>query len=125
MRSKEMRKRPPRTPCRPSTICSWLASHLLKWIHFHFDSEGRELELRYFRDVDGREVDFVVVERRKPILMVEAKLASGALPPSVRYLKRRFRGCDAFQVHLRGRDQSVTAEGIRLWTAARFLQTLV
>ena len=102
-----------------------LASHLLKWIHFQFDSEGRELELRYFRDVDGREVDFVVTERRKPILMVEAKLAAGALSPSVRYLKQRFPACDAFQVHLRGRDESVTAEGVRLWTAARFLQTLV
>jgi predicted AAA+ superfamily ATPase len=36
-----------------------VASHLLKWVHFQFDSAGRELELRYFRDVDGREVDFV------------------------------------------------------------------
>jgi len=102
-----------------------LASHLLKWIQFQFDSEGRELELRYFRDVDGREVDFVVTERRKPILMVEAKLAAGPLSSSVRYLEQRFPGCDAFQVHLRGRDESVTAEGVRLWTAARFLQTLV
>jgi hypothetical protein len=102
-----------------------LASHLLKWIHFQFDSEGRELELRYFRDVDGREVDFVVTERRKPIMMVEAKLAAGPLSPSVRYLKRRFPQCDAFQVHLRGRDESVTAEGVHLWAAARFLPTLV
>jgi len=102
-----------------------LASHLLKWIHFQFDSEGRELELRYFRDVDGREVDFVVTERRKPILMVEAKLAGGPLSPSLRYLEQRFPKCDAYQVHLRGRDESVTAEGVHLWSAARFLQTLV
>ena len=102
-----------------------LASHLLKWIHFQFDSEGRELELRYFRDVDGREVDFVVTERRKPILMVEAKLAGGPLSPSLRYLEQRFPRCDAYQVHLRGRDESVTAEGVHLWSAARFLQTLV
>jgi hypothetical protein len=102
-----------------------LASHLLKWIHFQFDSEGRELELRYFRDVDGREVDFVVTERRKPILMVEAKLAGGPLSPSLRYLEQRFPRCEAYQVHLRGRDESVTAEGIHLWSAARFLQTLV
>jgi len=102
-----------------------LASHLLKWIHFQFDSEGRELELRYFRDVDGREVDFVVTERRKPILMVEAKLAGGPLSPSLRYLEQRFPRCDAYQVHLRGRDESVTAEGVHLWSAARFLQTIV
>lgn len=102
-----------------------LASHLQKWVHFQFDSEGRELELRYFRDVDGREVDFVVVERRKPVLIVEAKLAAEPLSPAVRYLKQRFPACDAFQVHLRGAAESVTAEGVRLWTAARFLRTLV
>ena len=39
-----------------------MASHLLKWVHFEQDARGRDLELRYFRDTDGREVDFVVVE---------------------------------------------------------------
>jgi predicted AAA+ superfamily ATPase len=101
-----------------------IAAHLLKWVHFQLDTRGRELELRYFRDVEGREVDFVVVERRRPILMVEAKLAAGPADPSLRYLRDRFPRCDAYQVHLRGRE-SVTAEGIRLWGAPRFLSTLV
>ena len=29
--------------------------------------------LRYFRDRDGRETDFVVVERGAPVLLVECK----------------------------------------------------
>jgi len=102
-----------------------VASHLLKWVHFQFETAGRELDLRYFRDVDGREVDFVVVERRKPILMVEAKLTAGPVSPALRYLKEKFPACDAYQVHLRGERESVTAEQIHLWTAARFLATLV
>ena len=102
-----------------------VASHLLKWVHFQLDSAGRELELRYFRDVDGREVDFVVVERRRPVLMVEAKLYAGSVDPSLRYLKQRFPGCDAYQIHVRGERESVTAEGIHLWGATRFLGTLV
>jgi predicted AAA+ superfamily ATPase len=102
-----------------------VASHLLKWVHFQLDTEGRELELRYFRDVDGREVDFVVVERRRPVMMVEAKLATGPADPSLRYLKQRFPDCDAYQVHLRGDRESVTDAGIRLWSATRFLATLV
>ena len=101
-----------------------VASHLLKWVHFQFDTAGRELDLRYFRDVDGREVDFVVVERRTPILMVEAKLAAGPVAPALRYLKERFPSCDAYQVHLRGERESVTADRIHLWTAARFLARL-
>ena len=51
-------------------------SHLLKWVHFEQDTKGRDLELRYFRDSDGREVDFVVVEGRRPLLFVEAKWIS-------------------------------------------------
>jgi hypothetical protein len=43
-----------------------VASHLLKWVHFQIDTRGRELELRYFRDIDGREVDFVVTETCHP-----------------------------------------------------------
>ncbi len=31
--------------------------HLLKWCHFQQDTEGRNVELRYFRDVERREVD--------------------------------------------------------------------
>ena len=102
-----------------------VAAHLLKWVHFQFDSEGRDLELRYFRDVDRREVDFVVTERRKPILMVEAKLTAGAVSPSLQYLKQRFPECAAYQVHLRGERESVARYEIHQWTAARFLSTLV
>ena len=41
----------------------------LKWVHQQQDAEGRDLDLRYFRDVDGREVDFVVTERNLPVLL--------------------------------------------------------
>lgn len=101
-----------------------VASHLLKWVHFQLDSQGRELELRYFRDVDGREVDFVVVERRKPILLVEAKFSAGPVSPALRYLKQRFPAAEAVQIHLHGTKDAVTEEGIRLSTATRFLSTL-
>jgi len=35
-----------------------VASHLLKWVHYQQDVFGKDLDLRYFRDTDGREVDF-------------------------------------------------------------------
>ena len=43
-------------------------------VHFQQDSAGRDLDLRYFRDTDGREVDFVVTERGQPRWLVECKL---------------------------------------------------
>lgn len=102
-----------------------VASHLLKWTHFQFDTAGRELELRYFRDVDRREVDFVVVERKKPVMLVEVKLGAEPVSPSLRYLKARFPAAEAYQVHLHGARESVTPEDIHLWMAARFLKMLV
>lgn len=102
-----------------------VAAHLLKWVHFQLDSQGRDLELRYFRDVDRREVDFVVTERRRPILMVEAKLTAATVSPALRYLKQRFPDCEAYQVHLRGDQESVTEHRIHLWTASRFLSSLI
>ncbi|MCI0657039.1 MAG: ATP-binding protein, partial [Acidobacteria bacterium] len=75
-----------------------VASHLLKWVHFLEDTQGRDVELRYFRDSDGREVDFVVVEGKKPLLCVECKWADEDIDRSLRYLKARCPGCDAWQV---------------------------
>ena len=57
----------------PQRFENLVASHLLKWVHFRQNTEGVDLELRYFRDRDGNEVDFVIVEGRRPVLLVEAK----------------------------------------------------
>ena len=70
-------------------------------------------------------MDFVVVEGGRPVLLVEAKLTASPADPSLEYLKQRFPNCDAYQVHLRGERKNVTAEKIHLWTATRFLATLV
>jgi uncharacterized protein len=102
-----------------------VASHLLKWVQFQQDTQGRGLELRYFRDVDGREVDFVVTERRKPLLAVESKWADAEIDRSLRYFKARFPDCEAWQISAVGRKDYVSSEGIRVSPAAAFLAGLV
>jgi predicted AAA+ superfamily ATPase len=102
-----------------------VAAHLLKWVHFQVDTEGRELELRYFRDVDGREVDFVVVERRNPVLMVECKWGDAPVAPGLYYLKERFARCEAWQVSAIGVKDFETPEGIRAAPAPVLLARLV
>src|SRR6266545_2011763 len=62
-------------PSDPARFENLVACHLLKWVHFEQDSLGKDVELRYFRDVEGREVDFVVVERRRLRLLIECKWA--------------------------------------------------
>jgi len=101
-----------------------VACHLLKWVHFQQDTRGRDLELRFFRDVDGREVDFVVLEDRQPRMLVECKLADRDIDRGLRYLKTRAPGADAYQIALSGERDYVTPEGIRAVPALDFLRTL-
>jgi predicted AAA+ superfamily ATPase len=98
-----------------------VAGHLLKWVHYRQDSEGLDLDLRYFRDKDGREVDFVVCDRGTPILLVEAKLSDGPVDRSLRYLKLRFPDAEAWQVSARGENDHVNRDGIRVAPALRLL----
>jgi hypothetical protein len=102
-----------------------VACHLLKWVHFQQDALGRDVELRYFRDTDGREVDFVVVERRMPMLMVECKWADAEIDRNVRYLKARFPQTDAWQVSATGTKDFVSPDGIRVAPALTLLNNLI
>lgn len=102
-----------------------VASHLLKWVQFQVDTKGRELELRFFRDVDGREVDFVVTENRKPLWLIEAKQGDSDVVNGLSYLKKRFPAAEAWQVSAMGTKNYVTRDGIRVAPASEFLITLV
>jgi len=57
-----------------------VASHLLKTCHFWTDSGQGEFELRYLRNKEKREIDFLIVRDGVPWLPVEVK--SGDLEPS-------------------------------------------
>ncbi len=102
-----------------------VACALLKRVDWQRDFEGRELELRYFRDIDRREVDFVVTEQRAPMLFVECKLSDAPLSPSLRYLVRRFPAVTAWQIAAERTRDVVTTEGIRLAPATTFLGILI
>jgi uncharacterized protein len=102
-----------------------VASHLLKWLHFREDTEGYRTELRYFRDIEGREVDFVATEGGKPVLFVECKSSDRDVSQALRYLKNRFPRTDAWQVSFSGKRDYVSREGIRVAPALELLRTLV
>lgn len=102
-----------------------VASHLLKWAQHQQDVLGKDLALRYFRDKDGREVDFVVTDSLKPVLFVEVKSSEGPVDKGLAYLKGRFPEAEAWQIHARGGKDVQTPEGIRLAPALTFLRELV
>jgi hypothetical protein len=101
-----------------------VGAHLLKWVHFVQDTEGRDPELRYFRDVDGREVDFVVVEGRQPTHLVECKWADAPVDRGLRYLKVRYPDAEAWQISAVGTKDFLSPEGIRVCPALELLGRL-
>jgi predicted AAA+ superfamily ATPase len=101
-----------------------VAFHLLKESHYLEDVEGRDAELRFFRDVEGREVDFVQMINRKPVRFVEAKLAETSISPALLYLRRKFPAVEAIQVIRTPGVDRVGELGVRLVSADTFLQTL-
>ena len=103
-----------------------VAGHLLKWAEYQADAQGREVELRYFRDIDRREVDFVLLHRGgAPIAFVECKLGDEAVAPGLRYLKARFSEVIAWQVSAFGQRDFISPEGVRVAPAVRLLKELV
>jgi predicted AAA+ superfamily ATPase len=101
-----------------------LKGDLLKWVHFEQDTAGRELDLRYFRDVDRREVDFVVTERGRPIKLVERKLSDTDVDSGLRYLRAKFPSVEAWQISASGYKNYQTPDGIRVAPAIELLKEL-
>lgn len=100
-----------------------VASHLLKYCHFLEDTQGYKMELRYIRDTDHREVDFVVVKNRKPIFAVECKTGDKQLSKSILYFKERMSIPQFYQVHLGTADYR-SKEGIRVLPFLNFCNEL-
>ena len=109
----------------PKRFENLVALHLLKWVHYKQDSEGVDWELRYFRDIDGREVDFVITDNRRPIHLIEAKWSDESIAKGLRYLKTRFSEAEAHQISAVGQKDYRSPDGIRVCPALSLLRDLV
>lgn len=76
-----------------------VASNLLKYCHFHEDVEGDEMELRFLRDKEKREVDFVILKNGKPLFAVECKTGAEKLGKHISYFSERTDIPIFYQVH--------------------------
>ena len=83
---------------------NFIACHLLKYCHFQEDTEGYRMELRFLRDTDRREVDFVVLKEGAPLFAVECKTGEKSVNPSLYYFQERIAIPRPFQVHQGKKD---------------------
>lgn len=75
-----------------------VATHLLKRLHFIEDYFGRRCELRYIRDKEGREVDFVTIIDNKIHDLIEVKNADGEIATSLKYYAEKLKPKRAIQL---------------------------
>lgn len=101
-----------------------VASQLLKYCDFMTDTQGYRMELRFLRDTDKREVDFVVIRDKKPLFAVECKTGQKQLSPHISYFKARTAIPYFYQVHLGQRDSGDPAGSGRLIPFVKFCHEL-
>lgn len=102
-----------------------VACHLLKWVHFQQDVYGEDVELRYFRDRDGHEVDFIVTQDRKPKWAIECKWDDAPISTALKYIATRFPECEAWQISAVGKEDYQSYKKIRVAPALEFLKNLL
>ena len=78
------------------------------------------MELRYLRDSDGRELDFVVLQDRKPLMAVECKTGEKQLSKAVRYFQERTSIPKFYQVHSGIKDFGDACAGGRVLPFSEF-----
>ncbi len=75
-----------------------VASALLKRLHYYEDRDGFRYELRYIRDKEGREVDFVILKDGAVLELIEAKYADSEPSRSLRYYTERMQPVRSTQI---------------------------
>jgi len=104
---------------------NFVAVHLLKWIYFEQDVNGRNLDLRFYKDKVQREVDFVIIENNKPILFIEAKYSDSEITKGLKYLKEKYPMVRAMQVYLQGKKEFQSELGIEYVHVNHLLSELI
>ena len=100
------------------------ASHLLKFCHYLHDVHGHEAELFYLRDVDKREVDFLITHKGKPWFSVEVKMSDENVSPALNYYRTRLKIPFSFQVAKKA-ERDFWSGDVRVMPVATFLSGLV
>ena len=109
-----------RVPGRGPRFENMVAGHLLKYCHHVEDTEGHGMELRYVRDTDKREVDFVVLRDGRAEFAVECKSGEHSAAPACRYFRERMDIPRFYQVHLGAKDFGNAAAATRVLPFSTF-----
>jgi hypothetical protein len=72
------------------------------------------MELRFLRDTDKREIDFIVLKEKRALLAVECKTGARGVSPAIPYFRERTGIPRFYQVHLGTKDWGDAARNVRV-----------
>ena len=101
-----------------------VASQLLKYCDFLEDTAGHKMELRYLRDTDRREVDFVVIRDGKPLFGVECQIKDSDVGNAIPYFSQRTDIPRFYLVHQRTKDYQHATLPLRVLPFHAFVEEL-
>jgi hypothetical protein len=100
--------------------------HLLKMCHFWTDTAQGEFELRFVRNKDGREVDFVILRDSKPWMLIECKSGRKEPAPDLLFYAKLLRPQHVIQLlQENGYDRFFAKSNVRIMSYEKFLSGLV
>ncbi len=101
-----------------------VASHLLKFVHYYYDFLGYKTELHYLRDINGNEVDFIVISNKKPWFAVEVKTSDTKPSKNLKYFTRKLKIPYSYQL-VYNKNIDIMQDNIRVMSVPKFLSGLV
>lgn len=101
-----------------------VGSHLLKLCHYLYDTQGFKAELFHLRDIEKREVDFLIAVDKKPWMAIEVKNSDQTISKNLQYFGKKLSIPFQYQVvNTEGVD--FIQDNIRIMSVDKFLSGLI
>lgn len=111
-------------PDEGAKLENMVGSHLLKFCHYLHDVQGYKAELFHLRDIEKREVDFLVTVNKKPWMAIEVKTSDQTISRHLRYFGKKLSIPFQYQlVNIENID--FIQNNIRVMSVDKFLNGLV
>ncbi|MEA3307568.1 MAG: AAA family ATPase [Elusimicrobiota bacterium] len=101
-----------------------IASHLLKYTNFLHDNMGYNANIYFLRDLEKREIDFLIEVEGKPWFSIEIKLNEENISPNFKYFISKLNIPFNFQV-VKKKNIDKLKNGVRVISADKFLTALI
>ncbi len=111
-------------PDEGAKLENMVGSHLLKLCHYLYDDKGFKAELFYLRDIEKREVDFLVAIDKKPWMAIEIKNSDQNVSKNLHYFGKKLAIPFLYQL-VKTADVDFIQDNVRVMSVDKFLRGLV